>query len=241
MTESKNDPNCKGEQNRNRYQDISCIAPIRSRRLILSLVAESDAEDLQRTAQRAEIADTMISIPHPYPPGEASRYVQKHIDEAQKGVSIAFAIRQQDKDELQPNEATSSTSKGLASSFVGMIEVRAIDLEHSVAELSFWVVVEAWGKGFGREAVACVVEFVYCSPLSFPYCLNRLYAYHMVRNPACGALLKRNGFTTEGILRDRVWKHDRFEDVAICAILRKDWETSKGESNLSDDSQVVSS
>jgi len=232
---NSNHPNHNNTSNRHqpttRYQDLSSIVPtITTSRLVLSLVTDKDTHDLQLAAGRPEIADTMISIPHPYPLGEAGRYIQRHQEEAQQGTSIAFVIRRQEEEGYahmnDPKKKNNHT-------FIGMIEVRAVDIEHWLAELSFWVVVEAWGKGYMSEAVAAVVNFVFASP-QFPYPLNRLYAFHMVRNPACGRLLQRNGFVQEGILRDRVWKHDRFEDVAICAILRRDWERqSKGAPNMS--------
>jgi len=54
--------------------------------------------------------------------------------------------------------------------------------------------------------------------------LNRLCAYHMVRNPASGKVLQKNGFVQEGLLRQRVRKWGVFEDVALLAILRRDWQ-----------------
>jgi RimJ/RimL family protein N-acetyltransferase len=54
--------------------------------------------------------------------------------------------------------------------------------------------------------------------------LNRLYAYHMVRNPASGKVLQKNGFVQEGLLRQRVRKWGVFEDVALLAILHRDWQ-----------------
>jgi len=53
--------------------------------------------------------------------------------------------------------------------------------------------------------------------------LNRLYAYHMTRNPASRRVLEKNGFRKEGVLRQRVRKWGKFEDVALWAFLREDW------------------
>jgi hypothetical protein len=36
--------------------------------------------------------------------------------------------------------------------------------------------------------------------------LNRLYAYHMLRNPGSGKVLQKNGLIQEGVLRQRVRK-----------------------------------
>jgi [ribosomal protein S5]-alanine N-acetyltransferase len=91
-------------------------------RLNLRPFALVDAPSIQRIASIREIADTMISIPHPYPDGEAIRYIQRQITEYVAGHSVSFAI------ERKPDRE-----------FCGVIEVREIDREHSQAELSFWL------------------------------------------------------------------------------------------------------
>jgi [ribosomal protein S5]-alanine N-acetyltransferase len=54
--------------------------------------------------------------------------------------------------------------------------------------------------------------------------LNRLYAYHMMRNPASGKVLQKNGFTQEGFLHQRIRKWGVFEDAKLSAMLRQDWQ-----------------
>ncbi len=103
--------------------------------------------------------------------------------------------------------------------FSGIITIREIEQEHSQAELSFWLAVDAWGQGYMSEALKPVIWFGF-ETLS----LNRLYAYHMARNPVSGKVLKKNGFVQEGLLRQRVQKLGVFEDVVLLAILRDDWK-----------------
>jgi RimJ/RimL family protein N-acetyltransferase len=50
----------------------------------------------------------------------------------------------------------------------------------------------------------------------------------MERNPATGRVLEKNGFRQEGMLRQRVRKWGRFEDVALLAILKQDWQAKTG-------------
>ena len=171
-------------------------------RLRLRPIRPSDAPAIQRAAADRRIADTMISILHPYPSDEAERYVARQQAEQAAGRSVAFAIEKK--------------AKGW---FCGLIELRDIDREHSLGELSFWLAVDAWGKGFMSEAVHEVVRYGF-EGLG----LNRLYAYHMLRNPASGRILEKCGFTQEGLLRQRVRKWAKFEDVALWAILRQQWK-----------------
>ena len=97
--------------------------------------------------------------------------------------------------------------------------MRDIDREHLQGELSFWLAIEAWGRGYMSEVVQAMVRYGF-EDLS----LNRLYAYQMLRNPASGRVLEKNGFRQEGLLRQRVRKWEQFEDVALWAILRQEWQ-----------------
>jgi RimJ/RimL family protein N-acetyltransferase len=75
------------------------------------------------------------------------------------------------------------------------------------------------------EALAAVLRYAF-QDLD----LNRVYAYHMVRNPMSGRVLSRLGFEVEGILRQRVRKWGLFEDVVLQALLRADWSEAVGPS-----------
>lgn len=171
-------------------------------RLLLRSLAYADVPSIQATASVWAVADTMISIPHPYPDGEAERYVSRQIAAFEAGNSASFVI------EHKPEK-----------SFCGVIEIRAIEPEHSQAELSFWLAVEHWGNGYMSEALQPVLRFGF-EELN----INRLYAYHMVRNPASGRVLQKNGFTQEGLLRQRARKWSVFEDAKLWAVLRQDWQ-----------------
>jgi hypothetical protein len=52
--------------------------------------------------------------------------------------------------------------------------------------------------------------------------LNRIFAYHMVQNPASTRVLERPGFSQEGLLRQRVRKWGTYGDVSIRAVLRSE-------------------
>jgi [ribosomal protein S5]-alanine N-acetyltransferase len=177
-----------------------CVLEIR--RLRLRPLELSDTSAIQKAACAREIADTMISLPHPYPAGEAERYVAQKESEREAGRSVTFTIEQK-----------------VEGWFCGLVEVRDIDREHLQGELSFWLAVEAWGRGYMSEVVKAVVRYGF-EGLG----LNRLYAYHMLRNPASGRVLEKSGFKQEGLLRQRVRKWEQFEDVVLWAILRKEWQ-----------------
>jgi RimJ/RimL family protein N-acetyltransferase len=154
-----------------------------------------------RLAGRREIAHTTISIPHPYSEDQAREWIARHTSPSGPGKEIVFGI----------------TTRG-EGRLIGAVGLREIDTEHSQAEMGFWIEVESWGKGYATEATRAVLGCAF-ERLS----LNRVYAHHMVRNPASGRVLEKVGMKREGLLRQRVRKWGVFEDVVVLAILREDW------------------
>lgn len=180
---------------------MSTLPRLSTQRLVLRPLSVTDAVSLQKLASDRAIADTTISIPHPYPDGEAKKYIIKHTTEVKNG-HFVFAIERQ-----------------LESDLIGIIELHDLELEHSIAELSYWLAVAAWGNGYMSEALPPLLSFGF-NTLS----LNRIHAYHMVRNPASGRVLHKNGFKLEGLLRQRIRKWEKFEDVKLFSLLRCDWQ-----------------
>jgi RimJ/RimL family protein N-acetyltransferase len=164
--------------------------------------APEDAPELQRLAGLRDVADTMISIPHPYPDGEAARSIARYAGELREGRAAHCAITLRQRGQI-----------------IGAIELRDIDPEHSQAELSLWIAPPWWNQGYATEAVGAMLQFGFEQ-----VGVNRIYAHHMTRNPASGRVLAKTGFRREGLLRQRVRKWDVFEDVVALAILRQDWE-----------------
>ena len=173
---------------------------LRSNRLVLGRFLPEDAPDLQRLAGDRAIADTTLSIPHPYTLDHALAWIGTQRREAVRRRSTNFAVRLPSGGPL-----------------IGSVGLRDIDPEHLQAELGFWIGREWWGQGYATEAAREVVRFGF-EELG----LNRIYAHHMARNPAAGQVLRRIGMQQEGRLRERVRKWGVYEDVVMYAILRAD-------------------
>jgi hypothetical protein len=67
---------------------------LETERLFLRPLTFADASWIQKVASIHQIADTIISIPHPYPDGEAERYMSQQILEFEKARSVTFASEQ---------------------------------------------------------------------------------------------------------------------------------------------------
>ncbi|MGK7929671.1 MAG: GNAT family N-acetyltransferase [Spirulina sp.] len=193
---------------------------LESDRLLFRPFTLADAPRIQDLAGKREIADTTISIPHPYSLPQAREWIASHPQEFTAGKAVHFAIEGKKIQQI-----------------IGAIALRDIDAEHQQGELGYWIGVEFWGRGYASEAARTAIAYGF-EVLH----LHRIYAHHMARNPASGRILQKLGMRQEGLLRDRVRKWDIFEDVCLYAILEEEWSkigTQQTASRLSEKQQTT--
>ena len=189
---------------------------IATARLILRPWKAEDAERVVQLAGRREIADTMISVPHPFTRQYADEWISGHAGAFQRGEALHFAITEAE-----------------TAAVVGAIELRSINAEHRNAELSCWIGLDCWRLGYATEAASTVLRY------GFEHLhLNRIAAFHMVRNPASGRALAKIGMKPEGLLHQCVRKWERFEDVVVMAILQDDWTATNAQGEPSKQSEL---
>lgn len=169
-------------------------------RLKLRPFLSDDAEAFSQLAGDREVAGSMISLPHPLSPAMARSTIAGNAAAFQAERAVHFALERND-----------------TSGLIGAVELREIERDHAQAELSFWIGSPYWGLGYAKEAARESVRYGFAD-----LGLNRIYAYHMLRSSASGAVLRSIGLKQEGVLRQRVRKWDVFEDVALYAALASD-------------------
>jgi RimJ/RimL family protein N-acetyltransferase len=179
---------------------------LETERLLLRPLTLDDAATVARLAGSREIADTTVSVPHPYSEEQARAWIAAVTGKSGAGKAVVFGVVTREDARL-----------------IGAVGLREIDVEHSQAEMGFWVGVQSWGRGYATEAARRVVRYAF-EELK----LNRVYAHHMVRNPASGRVVEKLGMKREGLLRQRVRKWGVFEDVVLLAILHDDWAQTSG-------------
>lgn len=169
-------------------------------RLILRPFSPEDADAVQRLAGDRSVADTTLTIPHPYEDGMAESWISSHEPEFAKGTGAAFAIISKDR-----------------SALVGAISLIRIEQGHQ-AELGYWIGTPYQNVGFCTEAGRTVLRYSFEDRG-----LVRIHARHLFRNPASGRVMMKLGMRHEGRLRKHVKKWNVLEDVDSYGILIEEW------------------
>jgi ribosomal-protein-alanine N-acetyltransferase len=182
-------------------------------RLTLRPFIPDDAFDIERLAGMREIADTTLTIPHPYPHGAAAAWILTHAPAWEAGTAATFAIVEREGGRL-----------------VGVTSL-TIKSEHRRAELGYWIALDRWNHGYATESNQRLIDFGF-EVLG----LHRIEARHFIRNPASGRVMVKLGMQFEGVQRDWAVKLNRYESLAVYSILEDEWRAGRGERRVSHDS-----
>lgn len=103
---------------------------------------------------------------------------------------------------------------------VGAIGFVNIDLESYLAEIGYWLIPEAQGKGIITRASRGLINYAF-DDLK----LNRIVIRCAEGNRNSRAVPERLGFKQEGQLRQTIWLYDRFWDAIIYGMLADEWKS----------------
>lgn len=99
---------------------------------------------------------------------------------------------------------------------IGVVSVEDADWKRP--ELGYWLVPEVHGEGYGTEAVALVVEYVFRS-----YETPAIGAGAFDFNDASQGLLESLGFSEEGRRRKYMFIDGEHRDMLQYGLLREEW------------------
>lgn len=92
------------------------------------------------------------------------------------------------------------------------------------AEIGYDLASAHWGRGYMTEAARALIHWCF-EALD----LHRVEADITLGNSASERVLLKNGFTAEGVWREREFEHGRFVDIKQFGLLRREWEAMRGE------------
>lgn len=122
--------------------------------------------------------------------------VTGQIEDMAAGTAVAWSIRR-----LATGE------------FIGTCDLSDIDRRHRRAEVGFMLGRDAWGQGYGLEAMRAVLAYAASSGL------RRLMARNHLGNRRADSLLEKLGFQEEGLLRGYVLREGERRDCRLFGLL----------------------
>jgi len=171
-----------------------------SSRLTLRPFSSDDVPVVVWLAGSDSVANTTLTIPHPYHPSDATKWISNHRLDYERANSANFAI------------AINKTAEVIGA--IGLV----FSPSFFKAEMGYWIGVDYWNCGYATEAAKRVLQWAFES-----LHLNRVFAQYFCHNPASGRVLTKLGMREEGRLRQDVYKNDSFIDIIICSILRDEY------------------
>jgi len=183
--------------------DAGCAAPrIETARLVLRAPRLEDAGWIERLAGDWEVAKLTARIPHPYPPGEAARFIASLAED-----ELTFGIER--RGDAEP---------------VGMIGARPMGAE---AEIGYWIGRAFWGQGFASEALDALVRHLFLRRR-----FERLLASARPENRASIRVQEKAGFVFERCGEDAAPARGGVMPVEFRALDRAGWEHRRAASAL---------
>lgn len=102
-------------------------------------------------------------------------------------------------------------------SLVGRAGIQRVDLHEALAEVAYWVVPGARGRGIATVAAGAVIDWAF-EQLG----LHRLELTHAVGNEASCRTAAKLGFTFEGVMRQQALHLDGWHDMHLHSLLEDD-------------------
>jgi RimJ/RimL family protein N-acetyltransferase len=151
------------------------VLRIETRRLWLRWPNLADEAAITRFAGDKRVATMTARIPHPYPPGEASRYIARVRAENATGRGLTLAV----------------TLKADPSGLIGMIGFGPE--RDDQLSLGYWIGRPHWGQGFATEAAQALIDATFTLASA-----DEIVATTRSINAASRGVLEKCGFQLSG-------------------------------------------
>ena len=187
---------------------FSRIPTLRTDRLTLRRLKQSDADDMFDYARREDVTEYLRWYPH-----QSKKYTSDYLRYVSARYNLGdfydWAVIERESGKM-----------------IGTCGFTSFDLPHNSAEIGYVLNPDFHGKGYATEAAARVVEFGF-SQLG----LHRIEARFMRENTASLHVMEKLGMTLEGYRRDGMLIKERYRTIGICSILIDEWKKKKENTN----------
>lgn len=169
-------------------------------RLLLELPSILDIPKIVKYLNNPKITDNVLNMPFPYFEKDAVFWLNMANKGWETKTAFIFGIYLQSTKE-----------------FIGGVGL-TLNTEHNHAELGYWLSESFWNKGYISEAVKAVIMYGF-ETLE----LNKIYATHLINNPASGKVMIKNGMKKEGQLISHYKKEENYHTIDQYGITRSDY------------------
>jgi RimJ/RimL family protein N-acetyltransferase len=170
----------------------------RGDRVTLRTVEHEDAEFLQRGHNHTDVG-VSLGLNRPESEAEAESSIESNEGDP---LNVGLVVCLEDGDEPTP---------------IGKLSL--MDLHYTRPELSYWILPEYQGDGYGTEAAEVFVDYAFEA-----HEIRGLQAQAFAPNEGSIGVLENLGFTHEGTLRDARFRDGEYVDVVWYGLLREEWE-----------------
>ncbi len=175
-------------------------------RLWLRWPRAADAPAIQRYSSKWDVARFTARIPHPYPPGEAERYIFAARQANAAGQDLILAI---------------ASNRGKREPF-GMISIET-RLQGRLT-LGYALAPEAWGKGYASEAARAIIDASFLLTHAV-----EILATARIENAASRRVLEKCGFVHQGAGREGAPARGGLVEVDRFKLERSVWAVDYGQ------------
>jgi len=142
------------------------------------------------------------------------------IESAVVGYSYPVSLNQQKKwiSELK-NDSTIRYMVDYENEAVGVVSVSSLDFKNRCGNLNIKLLKKARGKGIAKRAVGLLVKYCF-EELN----LNCVYASVLDNNEASKKLWEKFNFHLDGVLRQRIYKNNRYHDLISYSLLKDEFD-----------------
>ncbi len=182
------------------YKIFSAMPTLRTERLILRPMKESDANDMFDYAQREDVTTYLLWSPH-----QSLSYTRdylKYIESRYKaGDFYDWAVIEQSSGKM-----------------IGTCGFTRIDTPNNVGEIGYVLNPDYHRMGYGTEAASEALRF------GFDVIgLHRIEAKFMLGNEASRHVMDKLGMTFEGFRRESMLVKGKYRTIGICAVLSEEY------------------
>ncbi len=175
--------------------------PVATPRLLLELPSLRRAREYPPLLGDPQVSRWLLRVPFPYRVSDARGFILRAGRTRSEGTDLALALVDRATDRL-----------------VGGIGIHGIEWKHGHGEIGYWIGRPYWGYGYASEAVQGLVAVSFRSLR-----LHRVEAGIFRGNSGSENVLRKAGFSPEGVRRESFRKEGAWIDDMLFGLTRSEW------------------